>query len=264
MGLPASTAISGYRLNGTMVIPKTTLRHRVMSDTALFRENGNTDFFERLLSQLTGQDKNALIGELEQQTLDAVSDLPDTLSTSDIYQDKLCAALLVELQTLLGIDATAIDFTMNKSSSFFKVNKRDIYNEVVWAKFLDTHSNHTKLAGVIGKIAALDTPSKSDNPLFDDIKSLTTREVVAKYALSDEALDSLGFTIPVACMPASMKAAISAAHAVKAYVEDNLSADYEGCQVYVESTAIAIHVVLRGECGSNPVASIADVLKLTA
>ena len=60
-----------------------------MSDTALFRENGNTDFFERLLSQLTGQDKDALIGALEQQTLDAEADLPDTLSTSDIYQDKL-------------------------------------------------------------------------------------------------------------------------------------------------------------------------------
>ena len=211
-----------------------------MSDTALFRENGNMDFFERLLSQLTGQDKDVVIGALEQQTLDALSDLPNEASPSDVYQDKLCAALLAELQTLLGIDATTI--------------------ALVWAKFLDTHTNHTKLAGVIKKIAVLDaTPTDT----FNDITSLTTHEVIAKYALSDEAVDALGFTIPVSRMPASMKSAIAAAHVVKAYVEEHLSSDYEGCQVYMEAYASSIHVVLRGECGYNPVMSIADVLKLT-
>lgn len=235
-------------------------------DKAFFRGDYETSSLERLLAELDGRDRSVVIGELEEATWNEarVLTIDKVKSPSSVYIYKLMDALGFQLNRVLSCDThIPIEITITKMIPYIEILGYEIYGGKSWISFLETYTNYRKMVALITKIKSLDIEAHNHSDALKDIKALKRRDLLDKYSLRNKDVDALGLTLSSEFMPARMRDAVAAAWVLKSYVEENLSEDYTGCQVYVENKNLALCVVLRGECGSNPVDTVDDVMKLT-
>ena len=235
-------------------------------DKSFFTGHYRTEFFEWLLVELDGRDKDVVIGELEDATWNEARAFErcDVKSPSRAYLLRLMNALDSKLKRALACDReVTIDMSVGNMLTTLEIFGYGVHNEKRWVKFLDIYTHYTKLGELILKIGTLDEEGVTDSVILKDIKKLKLRRVLKKYSLSNDEIDALGLTLSTEFMPARVRDAVVAAHVVKSYIDENLSDEYKDCQVYIENNGIGLGVVLRGVCGDTPIETIDDVLRLT-
>lgn len=231
-----------------------------MIDGYVFRGHFVTDFPEWLLSELTHKPKKEALELLEEETWNEVrvQDYRDGVSPNTVYANKLIDALIEAISQALG-EGVDISVSVDNLWSYIEINGVEIAGEKDWTKFLHNYGRYRQLSALVNQIRKIE----GDGAVLNDIKTLKPTELMHKYRVTDNELDTMGFGVDAKFMPASIKKAVYMGRVIKTYVEENLSDDYEGCRVDIEYDNVAVRLVLRGECGSNPVATLSDVTKLT-